>query len=92
MKQIYSVVYRALFAPINKVPLGRWNQNNKKHVELNVMYSNEDHCGSCYGYIENINTNNKLDKESKIEEQNLNDEFICLLGTTADNKNKASFS
>jgi hypothetical protein len=34
-----------------KTPLGRWSSHKNKNHGLIVDYSNEDHCGSCGGYI-----------------------------------------
>tara|TARA_E500000331_G_C17165826_1_gene673761 strand:+ start:465 stop:737 length:273 start_codon:yes stop_codon:yes gene_type:complete len=45
-KQIYSVVIHSI-GP-RKVPLGRWSMvSSNNHEELKVLYSNEDHCGTC---------------------------------------------
>jgi hypothetical protein len=45
-KQIYRVVIHSIGT--RKVPLGRWSMvSSNNHEELKVLYSNEDHCGTC---------------------------------------------
>ena len=48
-KQIYSVVIHSIGS--RKVPLGRWSMvSSNNHEELKVLYSNEDHFGTCADY------------------------------------------
>jgi cobalamin biosynthesis protein CbiD len=83
MKHIRDVLLNAMIGKETKVPLGRWNSIiNKNKIDLQVMYSNEDHCGICNGYIDEINKNNKLKHEKILQENNYLDEYVWLLSTT----------
>ena len=88
IKHIRAVLFNAVIGKDMKVPLGRWNSiRNKDKIDLHVMYSNEDHCGICYGYIDEINKKNKLNDERKLQEKNYIDEYVWLLGTTPNTNN-----
>ena len=85
IKHITTVLRDAVFAKRIEVPLGRWGLKEKKDsIDLSVMYSNEDHCGVCSGYANEIKMVNKKKEEVSIDEKRLNEEFIWMLGTTAD--------
>ena len=89
VKHIARVIRDAALHKRVKPPLGRWILKDKKDsIDLSIMYSNEDHCGVCSGYAKEIR-NEKLNKEAHSEnEKILNDEYIWILGHTADsNKN-----
>jgi len=88
IKHIRDVLINAAIGKETKVPLGRWNSiRNKDKIDLQVMYSNEDHCGICNGYISEINKKNKLSDERILQEQNYVDEYVWILGTTPSNNN-----
>ena len=85
IKHITTVLRDAVFAKRIEVPLGRSGLKEKKDsIDLSVMYSNEDHCGVCSGYANEIKMVNKKKEEVSIDEKRLNEEFIWMLGTTAD--------
>ena len=78
IKHIKVVLKQALSSQQTKVPLGRWNlKYNKNSLDRSIMYSNEDHCGICSEYINII-------KKKEEEESIYNDEYVCLLTSTAD--------
>jgi len=61
-KHIYSVIKHCSDKP--QVVLGRWGAVNTRQSDLKVLYSNEDHCGTCAEYIiskekENIERTNE---------------------------------
>ena len=56
----------------------------KEVVDLNIMYSNEDHCGVCNGYVNEVKKEIIKKEELLSNERMLNDEFIWMLGTTGD--------
>lgn len=86
-KHIKYVFVNAIINKDTKIPLGRWNSiRNRDKVDLQVMYSNEDHCGICYGYIDEISKKNKLNNERILQEKNYVDEYVWLVGTTPNNK------
>ena len=85
LKHIIRVLRQAIVKDTAKVPLGRWGLKEKNDIiDLSIMYSNEDHCGVCSGYAIEIQTKNKSNEELKFNEKQLNDEFICILGSTQD--------
>jgi hypothetical protein len=82
---IKTILYHAALGQSVKVPLGRWGlKENKKSVDLHVMYSNEDHCGVCNEYITDIKNENNFKQQDKI----YSDEYIWMLSTTADSNKK----
>ena len=85
IKHVASVLRDAVLVKRTNPPLGRWGLKEKKDtIDLSIMYSNEDHCGVCSGYANEIQTENKKKEELSMDEKRLNDEFIWMLGTTAD--------
>jgi hypothetical protein len=85
MKHVTSVLYNAVLGNRKRVPLGRWGVKGKKEVvDLNIMYSNEDHCGVCNGYVNEVKKEIIKKEELLSNERMLNDEFIWMLGTTGD--------
>lgn len=85
IKHIASVLRNSLLEKQPKTPLGRWGLKEKKDsIDLSIMYSNEDHCGVCSGYANEIQHENKKKEELTMDERRLNEEFIWMLGTTAD--------
>jgi len=85
IKHIASVLRNSLLEKQPKNPLGRWGLKEKKDsIDLSIMYSNEDHCGVCSGYANEIQDENKKKEELTMDERRLNEEFIWMLGTTAD--------
>jgi len=85
IKHIASVLRNAVLVERTNIPLGRWGLKEKKDsIDLSIMYSNEDHCGVCSGYANEIQMKNKKKEELSKEEERLNEEFVWMLGTTAD--------
>ena len=68
----------------SNVKVGRWGVGTHSKSGLIVDYSNEDHCGVCSGYANEIQMKNKKKEELSKEEERLNEEFVWMLGTTAD--------
>jgi hypothetical protein len=78
IKHIRHVLKHAVFNDHKKVPLGRWAlKDNKSCIDRSIMYSNEDHCGVCTGYIETVKPTQEINTE-------FNEEYIWLIGATAD--------
>ena len=81
IKHVRSVLKNAIFNDHKKVPLGRWAlKDNKSCIDRSVMYSNEDHCGVCSGYIETV----KPVQDINIKYVEFNEEYVWLLGATND--------
>jgi hypothetical protein len=78
IKHIRYVLKHAVSNDHKKVPLGRWKlKDNKSCIDRSIMYSNEDHCGVCTGYIETVKSTQDFNTE-------FNEEYIWLIGATAD--------
>ena len=78
IKHIRHVLKHAVFNDHKKVPLGRWAlKDNKSCIDRSVMYSNEDHCGVCSGYMETVKPTPDFNTE-------YNEEYIWLIGATND--------
>lgn len=83
VSHVYSLFRSVLFANPNKIQLGRWTiQNKQNEVDLKVMYSNEDHCGICKGYMTTKNIDSIVNDPKK--EEQLNEELILLISCTPD--------
>jgi hypothetical protein len=53
-------IFKRMFLPHVKTPLGRWNIHNYKETSLKIKYATEDNCGiHCYN---NNGNNNKMKK------------------------------
>lgn len=82
VKHIFNVIKSSL-RPQPTYMLGRWKiKENKQHIDLNIMYSNEDHCGTCADYM--LIKVPQTKSIQSVEDCQLNDEYIWIMGCTPD--------
>ena len=48
----FAVIFRNFFKGSQPVPLGRWHLNTQTNLKIDL--SNEDHCGTCSQYNNNL--------------------------------------
>jgi hypothetical protein len=64
-------IFKRMFLPHVKTPLGRWNIHNYRETSLKIKYATEDNCGiHCY------NNNGDNDKMKKNDDK----EYIYMMG------------
>ena len=80
---VYNLIRGAIVNKNTPTPLGRWKlQNNRSNqIALNILYANEDHCGTCTKYTICENEN---------DDRLLLDEFICMNMSTPNNNNNTA--
>lgn len=66
-------IFKRMFLPHVKTPLGRWNIHNHKETSLKIKYATEDNCGIyCYN-----NDNNHKMKENELHDDK---KYIYMMG------------
>lgn len=65
-------IFKRMFLPHVKTPLGRWNIHNHRETSLKIKYATEDNCG-IHCYNNNNGDNHKMQK-------NEDKEYIYMMG------------
>lgn len=66
-------IFKHVFSPHIKTPLGRWNIHNHVETALKIKYANEDNCGVSFHSHKNT-------KQSKQLNESADDEYIYAMG------------
>jgi hypothetical protein len=73
-KRIINIFNNVFFAQV-KPPLGRWQIHNSKQTALKIKYANEDNCGTCGEYNDNIIQGHKYSKNEELDKT-----YMYMLG------------
>ena len=69
-------IFKRMFLPHVKTPLGRWNIDNHRETSLKIKYATEDNCGIyCYNY--NNNGDNHKMKKNESSDDN---KYMYMMG------------
>lgn len=60
-------IFKHVFSPHVKTPLGRWNIHNNVETALKIKYANEDNCGvSCHNSTNTTQQHDEFDHDDQM--------------------------
>jgi hypothetical protein len=75
--RILNIIFKRIFSPDVKIPLGRWKIHNEKETSIKIKYANEDNSGLCYHNCKNITKYTKIYQNNDLTDD---EKYIYMMG------------